>query len=175
MCSIGTGRRLPNQTCSWAATIRPLQALRLSSQTPVVWAVNQSFRYPEVLWGVNLVEILIQEWMFWSSITEVNESKWGNPKPTAQRPKGWPRRRQERQGNKKIILTPGWRTLMTSAVMSMFKSRNIQDSGSDAPIAPPTHSNSKKLGPGILEPHVICSAQLLHPVPNTLLVQRHQS
>ena len=137
--------------------------------------VNQSFRYPEVLWGVNLVEILIQEWMFWSSITEVNESKWGNPKPTAQRPKGWPRRRQERQGNKKIILTPGWRTLMTSAVMSMFKSRNIQDSGSDAPIAPPTHSNSKKLGPGILEPHVICSAQLLHPVPNTLLVQRHQS
>ena len=26
--------------------------------------VNRSFRYPEVLWGVNLVEILIQEWMF---------------------------------------------------------------------------------------------------------------
>ena len=46
--------------CHYTATAGPPS---IFSNTGGV-GVNQSFRYPEVLWGVNLVEILIQEWMF---------------------------------------------------------------------------------------------------------------
>ena len=71
MCSIWSGCWLPNQTCSWAATIRPLQVQGESSQTPAVQGGSlKSSDLDEVwcphwehFWKVGCLYIALQKWM----------------------------------------------------------------------------------------------------------------